>query len=676
MKKQWLLIMTTSVMFSLSGLTIVSCSTQAEQKPENPDQKILKDEIARIEKIKSDFKLKNSNDLTAEFIKSLTDKNLLNYIDGWKPQSSDFKYEVIDLDKGLNGANEEKKLKFKINVKYEKEVAITDWISIEYQLKDSAENPIIPSDQLLDPSGGKIANNNLKTSAYNNLITSLNLLNDQTYLGEINNDLLAKTLAKNEHLKNIQLTIDNASNTLEAKLVLNLRGNFNKQDLNQQIIIEGFQTYSLDNNPSIQYGLFQLDQKQWFDEKLPITTSSNIEDQILKINSKQWNNLLLDFQIFTDQNNHNFTQASNMKTKGFEFDITTSKYDSKNKNIELKIITKFEHLKYQDQKWIKTNQVSIWNQKSNTTNLIKLYNETEIAQFIIDQTNINETELANYFPSYYLGKQNYYKKLGSFNIDDNLFNNDYLNNQDFKNYYFGTNKNLNIIFVQDSVSANDWNNTLNFNVALAIDEDQVNVSRSFTFENKNKNLQSVLKNKLKANRVQILRSGNLERKIINHLKTKHKSEIDQLFASNNSSLTFKDFNKNQIPEFIWKPILNYQQDENTFQTKWNQICKNIEPSVFENPMEIDFNTSINFEKSNQLNFVSQLYWLDENNAFVLDNFYYQFDDQIEITLTKSNNLINVELTGNTIIYFANSHEEKSIPTKFFFNLFKSDWTNI
>lgn len=60
MKKQWLLIMTTSVMFSLSGLTIVSCSTQAEQKPENPDQKILKDEIARIEKIKSDFKLKNS----------------------------------------------------------------------------------------------------------------------------------------------------------------------------------------------------------------------------------------------------------------------------------------------------------------------------------------------------------------------------------------------------------------------------------------------------------------------------------------------------------------------------------------------------------------------------------------------------------------------------------------
>ena len=93
-------------------------------------------------------------------------------------------------------------------------------------------------------------------------------------------------------------------------------------------------------------------------------------------------------------------------------------------------------------------------------------------------------------------------------------------------------------------------------------------------------------------------------------------------------------------------------------------------------MEIDLDASINFEKSNQLNFVSQLYWLDANNAFVLDNFYYQFDDQIEITLTKSNNLINVELTGNTIIYFANSHEEKSIPTKFFFNLFKSDWTNI
>lgn len=542
----------------------------------------------------------------------------------------------------------------------------------------SKPTPDNSNNELLDPAGGIIGQTKLKTSAYRNLITSLNLFTETTYLPSINNQILQDAIKGKPELKDLTLTIKNDSNTLNGILNLELK----TQTLEtKNIKIEGFNSYQLTNNPPLQYHSFQLNLSTWFDNQLPIRTTNNLETLIKQINSEQWNAVLDDFKIISTAN---FAQsvgnAQQLKENGFNFEIK-SFYDSKSQTIKLIITTKFIHKKYQDTKWIAVDQISIWNQASNKDSVLQLLTRDELQQFIIDQTIINENELKNYVPSYYLGKAYYYQSINGngFSGDTSLFTNQYVANDDFIKYYFGKNSHLAITFDQNSVSANDWKNTLALTILLVLDGEIVNGSKNIKISGKNKEIQTILNNKLNENNVQFLPSSSLKDKISEYLKTNYKSDLDQIFGA--SSGTVKEINIvdpkliQPIIQQIGKPMLNYESEERTRQL-WTVMGKQIQLSFFGQEQIELINESLENKSPNTLNFSSHLFQMTKDDAFVVEHLQYKFDNNnLMIKLTNLNpNTIKIELLGQTLIEFAGDGEaNQNIFTNFFFNLHKRDW---
>ena len=667
---------------------IISCSntTDNDNSTAINANTIVKQEIQRIEQLKNQLSLKIEGEITKEKIQALNANNILDNLNNWtdgkianQPQEK-FTYLVEKFDNGLNQNDKEKTLSFFINVSYLNVSQKTSKISIQYQLETDTP-PIIPDlpvDQLLDPQGGRISNTNLNASAYKNLISSLNLLTDQTYLPNLNDGVLLEALKQKPEFKDLSLTIEDDSETLSGTLNLQLKSQSKKQIIKPTIIkITGFSSYDLTNNETLQYHSFEINSKTWFDQKLPIKTTVNLASMISQISTDQWNQVLDNFKISLANNaGQNFGNAKDLKLNGFSFDMK-SVYDSTRDQIKLTITTKFIHKKYQNNNWVDTNEVSIWNQATNRDSVVKLFTKTDLQQFIVDQTSINEDELASKTPSYYLGKQYYYKSIGSqFNNDQDLFKNTYLEEDDFTNFYFQANTKLSLSFNQDSISADDWNNTLSFSVTLVVNDQIENKSNEFSFKNKNKAISNVLKEKLNENSAQIERGSNFEKKIVDHLKRKHKDEIDKLFTNGTEQETkvFNDFSSALISQQITQPLLRYENDYEQTNQIWEKVKNDVDVVLFNLAGTKLTEGSLEYQESNSLNFNAHLFWLSAEDAFVIEQLKYEFSQpNVLIKLIKQGSYIKVELQGETVIDFANG-EEKNIPTTFYFNLFRADWT--
>ena len=120
-------------------------------------------------------------------------------------------------------------------------------------------------------------------------------------------------------------------------------------------------------------------------------------------------------------------------------------------------------------------------------------------------------------------------------------------------------------------------------------------------------------------------------------------------------------------------MLNYDDKTNT-DNRWIQLEKLIQPSIFRSVMSLNSQASFTFNKADELNLYSHLYWFNSEEAIVIEQIQYEFEDQVEIKLTKSQaNFIKAELSAKTVINFAGGIE-KTIPTTFYFNIFKNtDW---
>ena len=669
-------------MVGWTPIVVVACSNNLNNDKTKPTNQMLVDqEIARIEKIKNQFSLKLKNPTEAD-IKKLNANNILENLDNWtegtitdQPDAK-FTYTIKEFNHGLDKKDLiEKTLSFKIAVKYQDIQKQTSLIMIKYQIESNPVKPPvpeIPADQLLNPEGGTISNTNLKTSAYNNLITSLNLLTETTYLPDLNDQKLADAIKQKPELKDVSLKVAEGSNTLQGILKLKLLSPTIQETI---IEISGFTVYKKTTNQSLQYHTFKINNQNWFELLFPINKTKDVSAEISKIDSPKWNQVLDDFKILlANGSSQNFGSANDLKTKGFYFDIQAT-YDQKSEKINLKIDTKYDQQEYKNQQWTK-QETLVWNQPTNLQSSFNILKEKDLYQFILDQTKIDETILKSHVPSYYLAKDYFYKKLNAFNTDDQLLNNDYLEKQNFKDYYFPNIQRLTLIFVVDSIRADDWNNTLSFQIGLALD-DQVSAQfKEFNFENKNKSIATILENQLTTNSVQIKKdSSNLRKRIITHLKSKHKNDVDQLFNSKpNESKSYNDFSINQIPPIIKQPFPNYEIDNDS---TWTNLEKEISISLFNKPIELSQEQSFDFPGSNTLSFSSHLFWLNQDDAFVIENVQYQFNEnQVKIKLTNRNpNLIKVELEGSTLINFSGNTEQsqKIIPTSFYFELNKGEW---
>ena len=687
MKKSIILFALQPLLVAPSAI-IISCSNTNNNNNSTAinAKTIVKQEIQRIEQLKNQLSLKIDGEITKEKIQALNAGNILDNLNNWtngeianQPQEK-FTYLIDEFNNGLNQNSKQKTLSFFINVSYLNVSQKTSKISIQYQL-ETDEAPIIPDlpvEQLFDPQGGQISNTNLNVSAYKNLISSLNLLTDQTYLPNLNDGVLLEALKQKPEFKDLSLTIEDDSETLSGTLNLQLKSQSKKQIIKPTIIkITGFPSYSLTNNETLQYHSLEINSKRWFDQKLPIKTTANLASMISKISTDQWNQVLDNFKISLANNaGQNFGNAKDLKLNGFSFDMK-SVYDSAHDQIKLTITTKFIHKKYKNKNWVDTNEVSIWNQATNKDSIVKLFTKTDLQQFIVDQTSINEDELASKTPSYYLGKQYYYKSIGSqFNNDQDLFKNTYLEDDDFTNFYFQENTKLSLSFNQDSISADDWNNTLSFSVALVVNDQIENKSKELSFRNKNKAISNILEGKLNENSAQIQRGSNFEKKIVDHLKRKHKDEVDKLFinGTEQETKTFNDFSNGLISQQITQPLLRYENDYEQTNQIWEKVKNDVDVVLFNLAGTKLTEGSFEYQDNNSLNFNSHLFWLSAEDVFVIEQLKYQFNQpNVLIKLIKQGGYIKVELQGETVIDFANG-EEKNIPTTFYFNLFKADWT--
>ena len=125
-------------------------------------------------------------------------------------------------------------------------------------------------------------------------------------------------------------------------------------------------------------------------------------------------------------------------------------------------------------------------------------------------------------------------------------------------------------------------------------------------------------------------------------------------------------------------MLNYEDYPKTNQI-WQTTKQQVEIALFNKPGTELINVELENNLRNILNFASHLFQLSANDAFVIEQMQYQFENEkITIKLTKGTaNMVNVELLGQTYLEFAGNDQEaqKTIPTNFFFPLLADEWNN-
>ena len=528
----------------------------------------------------------------------------------------------------------------------------------------------------LNPAGKIIDHGSLEVSTYGELIESLNLFTKTTYLPEISDQLLNEKLQQNPIYSHLKLKILANSNTAQGQLFLNLTS-LQKADFSAQIEIKGFEIFTNPNNQiHLQYQGLKLNLKNWIETLKPVQNSNNLE-LIKTINSEQWLTFLNDFTLQKAGNMQNVLgRKTDLLKKHFTFEIKGDVKTDKTK-INLRIITKFQNKKYMDNEW-KNDSLVIWQQATTNFNVasVTLPEIDDVKQFLIDQTNLNLETIQNHYPSYFLGYQNYFKKVNHEFLDiPDLIENNKLSNEDFKNSYF-PNQALKIVIANDSISANDIENTLSLSAQLVIDGEKQNQQKNFNLVKQNKNLQES-KIFQKNNLVQIKPDQNLFNKLIKVLKSE-KSKVEDLFNQTNQQnhILLKKIQKAQIVTDAINNPITLDNEVDVIIQLWNKMNQQIIPTFFGNPINFYEEQTNELQGSNALNPYTQWFEIEQGNPIVIEAWQFDFPEELTIELTKINEgTIKVSFEGSTEILLADSNT-KSSPTSFWFNLSKEKWNNL
>lgn len=540
-------------------------------------------------------------------------------------------------------------------------------------------NPPTGTDQPtidLNPAGKTIANGKLKVSAYGELIADLNLFQSNTYLPEINDQLFNQTLEQNSKYTNWKLKILPNSSTATGQLFLELT-NSKIANFSAQIEISGFETFTNpDKKVQLQYSNFQLNQRLWFEQLKPIQTSNNKQD-IKNISSDDWIQLLNDFTIrATGTDQSVFGKKADLLAKHFQFEI---KGTAQNNQINFRITTKFQNKKYFDNQW-RDDALIQWNQISTNFNAanVNLPIIDEVQQFVVDQTNVNQELLKEHYPSYFLGFQNFSKRIPlEFTNVPNLFENLKLEDAAFKQYYFN-NQELRLVLADNSIEANDLKNTLSFRAQLVIGDQKRN-EKNFTFANQNKNLnQSEIFQQ--NNKIQIKSSGGLYNKLVQILK-KEQNKVDTIFAGQSQApIILDNIQTNQFinsNDILAKQWINFNNNPEQIQQHWNQIENQISPAIFSKPIVLSTEQVNELEGTNTLNIYTQWFQIEQEDAVVIEALLFDFpEDSVQINAKKINDQkIEISFQAATEILLSDQ-QSKSSPTTFWLDLTKNQWDDI
>ncbi|WP_033159725.1 hypothetical protein [Mycoplasmoides alvi] len=545
-------------------------------------------------------------------------------------------------------------------------------------------NNLQPLPTNLDSSGGEIkdpqnpSNPPLKVSAYNSVI-KLFKINSSTPLTSLTNDWFNNILSKLVDFQNLKVSISEGS-TSNGTLVLNLSGMYKQQKINQSITISGFITNDFKNVSSVSLKQIKINQNQWFTDLKPIISSSDLSSEITKITSDEWlTKYLADFILY-DEMNQRFISTKNdlVKNKIVINNLHATFSETSNKKIVFNFECSYQSGNYNSEtnSWV-FEESHKWN-SSALGSLGDVPTSDDAKVFLINETRIDQNQLKTHYPSYYLGLANWAKHVNGNYPDNSLVQNTKLTSIHDK-YFKDKPEKFAILIDKNSVIADDFKNNLSFNVQLYCGDVYDNFSKNFTFENQNKNFNELpylksLKNQITLNTTDDS-STSIHKRIYRVLKN-NKNLINNLGLTQSTTITVaKD---SLIPNEILNGIIfftNSNDDITNVQNKFNSIKKSFTPKVFDFDLDLSNKNTPGFEKNYLLNLYSGLYWLDENNAFILNSIVYKFTDQIDLKITNMDGTkFSVEFIGTTSIGLDNNYQTIDLTTTFLDLVLKNSLT--
>ena len=682
MKKKYLFALSTLSLLVIPSIALVSCSTNSSNTNQTIDPSFNeKNHVDTKINSQIDAKLLNWNTLTsleiyAKYNQNSITKFVLDNISKFVSGDVSLITSTSDIQVTfVQNANESNSILLKLTILanrwYNKNEIQTTSLSNNIEIINIKQLPLT-----INTSGGQLANSQLEASNYK-VIADLFNLNENTYLPNLNNDWFNKTLKKINEFKNISIEISNESSTKSGELVLILNGFYKQQKLdNQKILISGFKKMT---SKSIRLSKISINMDNWFNDLQPIDTSAN--DSITSIKSEDWINKYLASATVFDENYYSLGELSNLVKDGLTISLTAQ---IKNKDISFTISNaNYQHKQYNptNKQWenIDSSIISL-TQASPSTQTVALPTLKDAKEFLVNKTYLNLEELKNHYPSYYVGVANHSRNLGrQYWSDDNLLKNDYLDKICNK-YFSSENSKLSLTINTSSITANDFKNTLAFNVGLLLnDELQLQIkTKPFELINQCKNINENVKIFNKSiNVVSITEEGSMWKTIKSYLKKNFANQIDNMYnQTNNSSVKFENVNSTQIvPNILRTNLINFYNTEENVNKSWQSIIKNIKPTIFNQEINLSFAKQLSFEKTNTLNFYTQLFWLSETESFVIESLEYIFPNKITLKVENVHSgAIRVSFIGETSIGFSNN-QVHNYETEFSFILIKSKWTN-
>lgn len=531
----------------------------------------------------------------------------------------------------------------------------------------------------LDDAGGKLSGSNLSATKYAKLL-DLFKLNEKTPLNTLTNEFFNNKLKETEKFKNLNITIESGS-TKTGTLSLSLLGTYENSIITStNIDITGFLTIQ-SRNVGIQN--LTLNKDVWFSDLKPIQETTDKENEIKSISSDDWQNKYVADFLIQDENHSTISNFKDMRQLGVTFSISGDIKRNTN-SISLSISGTFKNKIYDktSTKWNDDSEEIKYTPYAGRSGEVALFNKSEVEQFLLDKTEVNEEELQKHYPSYFLGLSNYHKSTKTNFVISDLFVNEQFDKLNDK--YLNWSKNGFTYAISDQyLEANDFKNTLSFGVNFVVDgtikQDKI---KNFSFSNKNKNINEnqLIKNETKNRLIptNIDFSSNTMLKIIkSKLKSTYKNEVDEVFKSEaNKTTTIKNINK-LIPDTITRQThLYFDSDEGSTERadkNWTQMNKYFTPYLFDKQLKFSTDNNLNSNSKNEINAVSHLYTEDENSKFIINSIYYQFPENVDLVLTNMHaNAISVSLSLKTEVDFS-GNEKRVYDTSFSFTMLKSQW---
>lgn len=675
---------------------VVSCSSNNAKIDDNEIENEKKHENTQIQKNLEGNNLTWDNQkinkwTSLEFKVKLSNKNLLNEFT-FKNKDKFFIGDINeiknsnDLDAKILDNEDSTLVKLEVTVKENRwykdnKIQIT---SLKQEVEITGFKTLPSS---LNSEGGRLNDGKLNSSSYKQLMNLFNL-KEMTPLTSLNNDFFNNILIKVDKFKNLHINILSGK-TSEGKIVLELNGTYENNTIDKtQITITGFKIFKASKIKVVDLPEKIINKNNWFEKLLPITNSDNL-NEIASIKSSDWISSLINdnISIHDESNNEVIGKISELKNvNNFTFNVSSTLINNNTAKFNLKINGTYKNGEYKNNSWVTDDNASInFEQATNNKLEIDIPTEDDLKEFLISKVEIDENHFINNYPSYYLGLGYWNKN----NHTDYISANNFLKNiwfdkvkvkyskVNFEGFGYGINVN--------EINADDFRNTLSFSVSLIL-EGSLNqkYNKRFDLENKNKNINE--NNKISGDIVNNVlidstktddnKKNLLAEKIVNKLKKEYKDLIDEMFG-NNSSKTIKLNKDGLIPPILEQLFLRYDDKIDNIKDRIDQIEKHIDLSVFNKSVSVNYDNTVGFQKTDELNLYTKLFSFNQNERFVVESLIYKFQNSLTIEIEGSDNpnLLQIKLEGATSVGFSGD-VEKTYKTNFNLTLLKSKWEKI